>query len=217
MSISLDFLANPETDNLTIGGTHHPMKLSILSIHTWIVISQRIDGSMSFNRNWTDYKEGFGTFDNASSNFWLGNEKLYVMTRHHEHRLRVEFQFKETGDWYSAEYNSFEVDDELEGYMLHVGGFSGDVGDSLNGSAHGGAHKMKFSTPDRDNDLDPNRNCAEEYLCGWWMNHCFTANLNGLYDSGIHWDSVNGNLNTLPSVSIREVRMMISREENNYP
>ena len=56
------------------------------------------------------------------------------------------------------------VGSEAEGYVLHVGGFSGTAGDSLKFS-----NGAKFSTPDRDNDSHPSKHCAQ-YLSGaWWF------------------------------------------------
>ena len=37
------------------------------------MVQRRYDGSVNFNRSWTDYKDGFGSFDGE---FWLGNEVL---------------------------------------------------------------------------------------------------------------------------------------------
>lgn len=180
-----------------------------MSVHNWIVISQRIDGSVSFNRNWTDYKNGFGTFFNASSNFWVGNEKLFLVTKYRNCKLRVELQFSKTGGWYSAEYSSFVVDSEDQGYMLHLAGFSGDAGDSLIRSDQVGANGRMFSTPDRDNDLQPNTQCGRLYLCGWWMNNCFEANLNGIYNRDMIWDAIVDDVKLLSSGMLLTARMMV--------
>ena len=40
---------------------------------------------------------------------------------------------------------------------------------------------MKFSTYDRDNDIDSNRHCAEQRRAGWWFKNCAFLNLNGVY------------------------------------
>ena len=45
------------------------------------------------------------------------------------------------------------------GYRLHIGGYSGNAGDSMNYHNHNG---MKFSTRDRDNDKSSG-NCAQAY------------------------------------------------------
>ena len=40
---------------------------------------------------------------------------------------------------------------------------------------------MKFSTYDRENDIDSNRHCAEQRRAGWWFKSCAFLNLNGVY------------------------------------
>ena len=41
------------------------------------VIQNRFDGSVNFLRGWSDYKYGFG---NMASEFWLGLEKIHMIT-----------------------------------------------------------------------------------------------------------------------------------------
>ena len=55
------------------------------------------------------------------------------------------------------------VEDEDQGYRLHISGYSGTAGDSM--AYHNG---MKFSTRDRDNDKYSS-NCAQRYKGGWWF------------------------------------------------
>ena len=43
----------------------------------WIVFQRRRNGQENFNRNWEEYKYGFG---NLTWEFWLGNEKIHCLT-----------------------------------------------------------------------------------------------------------------------------------------
>ena len=43
----------------------------------------------TFNREWDDYKHGFG---NPEAEFWLGNENIYMLTNTDDHMLRVELE-----------------------------------------------------------------------------------------------------------------------------
>ena len=44
----------------------------------WTFFQRRINGTVSFNRNWEEYKNGFGT---SSGEYWLGNEFLHQLTK----------------------------------------------------------------------------------------------------------------------------------------
>ncbi|OWF39987.1 Angiopoietin-related protein 4 [Mizuhopecten yessoensis] len=43
----------------------------------WTVLQHRLNGSVSFNRSWTDYVTGFG---DLRGDFWLGLEYIHVLT-----------------------------------------------------------------------------------------------------------------------------------------
>ncbi|KFV56718.1 Fibrinogen alpha chain, partial [Gavia stellata] len=60
----------------------------------WLLIQQRMDGSVNFNRTWQDYKRGFGSVDGRGrGEFWLGNENIHLLTQN-DTLLRVELE-----DW----------------------------------------------------------------------------------------------------------------------
>lgn len=58
----------------------------------WTVIQRRDDFGEpreNFNRDWADYKNGFG---DPSKEFWLGNENIYMLTNNEDYALRVELE-----------------------------------------------------------------------------------------------------------------------------
>ena len=94
-----------------------------------------------------------------------------------------------------AEYDVFNVGDRNSDYILTVGGYDGNAGDSL--ASNNG---MKFSTYNRDNDRNTYywSSCASTRRGGWWYNNCGHANLNGYYYSyrtstyrGMRWETVS--------------------------
>ncbi|XP_075054544.1 fibrinogen alpha chain [Mixophyes fleayi] len=159
----------------------------------WLLIQQREDGSLNFNRTWQDYKNGFGSVDaNGKGELWLGNEYIHLLSKK-ETVLRIELE-----DWSGkqvyAEYG-FNIGSESEGYALNVQSYDGSAGDALiEGSKDDREYtshvNMKFSTHDRDSDKWE-ENCAEMYGGGWWYNNCQAANLNGIYYTGGQYDPRN--------------------------
>ena len=62
----------------------------VSSAYDWIVLMNRFDGSLNFNRSWSEYKNGFG--DIGRGEFWLGNEKIHRLTNTHgvAYTLRID-------------------------------------------------------------------------------------------------------------------------------
>ncbi|NXU52096.1 FIBA protein, partial [Turnix velox] len=157
----------------------------------WLLIQQRMDGSVNFNRTWQDYKRGFGSVDaQGHGELWLGNENIHLLTQN-ETLLRVELEDWD-GNAVYAEY-IVQVGSEAEGYPLAVSSYEGSAGDALiagwleEGSEYTSHAQMRFSTFDRDQDRWE-ESCAEVYGGGWWYNSCQAANLNGIYYLGGHYD-----------------------------
>ncbi|XP_058626272.1 microfibril-associated glycoprotein 4-like isoform X2 [Onychostoma macrolepis] len=138
----------------------------------WTVIQRRMDGSVNFYQAWHQYKRGFG---NMESEYWLGLDNMYQLTRNRNYKLRVDLEDFQ-GNKVFAQYSSFSVGPEADGYILHVSGFTdGGAGDSL--SVHNG---FMFSTFDKDQDISPH-NCAKKYLGAFWYMSCHHTNPNGWY------------------------------------
>ncbi|XP_016994149.3 fibrinogen-like protein 1 [Drosophila takahashii] len=174
-------------------------------IDEWIPIQRRFDGSLLFNRTWSEYKNGFG---NCRGEFFIGLEKLHNLTRSRQYQLMINLKdVNGSSSW--ALYDDFKVGNESEAYYLKsLGEYSGTAGDSLTRSI-----PMKFSTLDRDNDTDPDENCAKR-LGGWWFYHCAKSSLNGVYYKngttpnidGIFWSSWKSNYYTI-SMTFTEMKI----------
>ncbi|KAM9363732.1 fibrinogen gamma chain [Symphorus nematophorus] len=159
------------------------------------VLQRRRDGSVDFDKDWIQYKEGFGYLSpDDTTEYWLGNEKIHLLTTSQTIPtvLRIELVDWDGNKRY-ADYNMFRLGSEADMYRLTYGFFmGGDAGDAFDGfdfgddpsdkfyTSHNG---MQFSTRDKDNDKYDG-NCAQQDGSGWWMNRCHAAHLNGKYYQG---------------------------------
>ena len=57
----------------------------------WTVIQRRKDGSVDFNRPWSDYEKGFGVLNGE---FWYGLKNMNCLTQTGQWEMRVDFEFK---------------------------------------------------------------------------------------------------------------------------
>ena len=137
----------------------------------WLVIQKRINGSVDFYRNWTDYVYGFGDLEGE---FWYGLENIHCLTTREDVELRIEVG-NETTPSIVWTYQLFQVGGAETNYVLTIGEGQGT------GAPDGMAYQngMQFSTQDHDNDARISENCASRYGGAWWYKSCFESNLNG--------------------------------------
>ncbi|GFO32664.1 ficolin-1 [Plakobranchus ocellatus] len=149
---------------------------------------RRTTGDVDFYRDWTSYREGFGSL---TGDFWMGNEALYNLTDKDPYELRIDVRMK-GGQEVFARYPNFRIEDESNKYRLQIGSYTGTAGDGL--KVH---NKMFFTTFDRDNDEASGSSCAVIHHGGWWYKNCHHAELNiewavtetktyGWYDGSAH-------------------------------
>ena len=176
----------------------------------WTVFLRNKYSTVTFNKNWNEYKNGFG---NVMYDLWLGNEFLYKVTTlynsHSSKSVELYVSITDLDDkTYYSKYNNFAILSEDSKYTLLVSHHSeGNMGDSL--ELH---NKKKFTTKDNDND-NHFRNCAV-YNNGypWWFDECyFYQSLltfmyydkqNSKYKAGPKWYRLHNNRNSLKSATM---------------
>ncbi|VDI60368.1 Hypothetical predicted protein [Mytilus galloprovincialis] len=133
----------------------------------WTVLQRRIDRTTSFDRNWKDYKEGFG------------NKYLNFLTSKDKYELRVDLTDTNNKQTYAL-FQTFIVGDENSKYKLTIGDYSGTAGNYM---AHNNGRE--FSTKDNDNDAT-STHCAVRYGA-WWHGACSNSWLNGKDNKNYYW------------------------------
>uniref|UniRef100_A0A8C5SNK3 Fibrinogen C-terminal domain-containing protein n=1 Tax=Laticauda laticaudata TaxID=8630 RepID=A0A8C5SNK3_LATLA len=78
----------------------------------WTVIQRRINGSVSFQKTWKEYKQGFGA---VAGEFWLGNQAVHLLTNQAAYALRVELLDWEGNQAY-AQYDKVRLAGERQRY-----------------------------------------------------------------------------------------------------
>ncbi|XP_060644834.1 microfibril-associated glycoprotein 4-like [Drosophila nasuta] len=167
----------------------------------WMVALKRSDGETNFIRKWKQYQEGFG---NLSSEFFIGLEKLHVLTYEKPHEVYFFLEDFEGNTRY-ARYDDFLVSNETSFYTLEkLGEYSGDAGDAMSHVAG-----QRFYTFDNDSESP---RCAALRASAGWFNSCTKCNLFGPYLEGYYdtthdyramwWEYWRGDLYSLKSVQM---------------
>ena len=146
----------------------------------WLVVQRRKDGSVSFDRGWVEYEEGFG---DLNGEFWYGLAPLHCLTSQGQWELRIDLTHTNGTKTY-LHYKQFAIGSASDDYPLQISQYKGIYpvdpfniqSQLLNG--------MKFTTKDRDNDRYAGGNCAVNGKSnGWWFNSCATIRLNRQYSN----------------------------------
>nr|XP_019548691.2 fibrinogen-like protein A [Aedes albopictus] len=146
----------------------------------WIVLLQRYDGTVRFNRTWAEYRDGFGM---VGHEFWMGLERIHQLTTAGSYELMIEME-DFNGNYKYAGYDAFVVGPAEERYKLtKVGAINGTTENSF--GQHVG---YGFSTYDDDDN-----GCSNKYgRGGWWYyrKSCYGASLTGIWQNKADWKSM---------------------------
>ena len=80
-----------------------------------------MNGIVNFTRKWNEYKDGFGDPNNE---FWLGNEKLHLITKAENFEIRFELIKPDDGTTYLATFSTLKIEGEVEKYKLLIDGYN---------------------------------------------------------------------------------------------
>ena len=88
------------------------------------MFQRRFDGSVNFDRNWTEYRDGFGEL---TGEFWLGNEKLRQLTSLGRWLLEIDLQLDDDANWIKPTRYRWPFQIEGSRYTLRVQGLLGKI------------------------------------------------------------------------------------------
>ncbi|XP_058986069.1 ryncolin-2 isoform X2 [Musca domestica] len=197
-----------EVLNKRVNTLDNDLKTFCPNNQNWITIQRRQDASVSFNRSWEEYGLGFG---DANGNYFMGLQRIYEMTNFAGPQELLIILKDFGGDTRYAKYDRFRIGSEEEKYaLLEVGNYSGNAGNNF--KIHEG---HPFTTFDRDNDNNPDRNNAVVFAGGWWFFGLgYHGYLNGPYRQqhesntwGISWHEFR-----LWNGSLKYAEMLIRRK-----
>ena len=171
----------------------------------WTVFQRRLDGSVSFERNWDEYVRGFG---DLAGSFWLGLEAIHHLTKGRNATLRFDLRNMKYTNGY-AKYSKFSLQGLANSYSISLEGYHGDIGDGMTMSSG-----VAFSTSDKDNDHFYDGSCAQMLRGAWWYKKCSYVRLNSPFPAEhdnatspamkwTTWEEENGTI-TYSEIKLRE-------------
>lgn len=89
----------------------------------WLVIQNRFNGEVDFNRFWDEYRDGFG---NIVLEFWLGLDNIFFLFNQDFYEFRFDFWDFEDNRAFVL-YKNFKLDGVRDRYKIYVIDFEGSV------------------------------------------------------------------------------------------
>ncbi|KAK7094731.1 hypothetical protein V1264_006241 [Littorina saxatilis] len=175
-----------------------PCPFEVQCIFKWggvVTVFRRGQGS-NFDKNWEEYKEGFG--DPDSGNFFVGLENLHHLLKQAKFELNIWIENVDMKNG-GAFYENVTVGSESESYALSYDIFQDyrdfDADDGFSASV-----PMSFSA--RDNDVNQCYNQSGN--AGWYTPNC--AGFGGVFSDGYFDWPFLGNAVEVSSMSFSFVR-----------
>ena len=122
----------------------------------------RVDNNNAFNKNWSDYKTGFG---DINGNHWLGFNSINKILSTGDFVARFEFQ-NSTLDYF--EVDLIKIGSESQKFILTLGQLTNfNIKPDL--VSH---NRSEFRTNDFNYKFG-SINCPKSYQAGGWFNNCY--------------------------------------------
>ena len=179
----------------------------------WIMYQRRVDGALSFQKNWKEYTEGFGTNGDGKTELWLGNENVYqVLQTYQAGPIRFEWEMRLEADtkdennacWLlSQKFRMLNAANKyaIDWFWGRVGGNAFNMTEDFN---H--LRLRSFKTVDSP---DGHSTCCNQHKGGWWYakRYCIRMFLNGNYPNSMYIHHFG------TSVPLIRSRMMFRRQD----
>ncbi len=142
----------------------------------WTVLQRRINGSVSFNRTWADYKRALVTLKASSG---LAMIKSTCSPNQGHDPAHWAWRFEGTRGY--AKYEQFYVSNEFLNYRLSLSGYSGllemlcSLANTSTMIRSSSLHRTRTTTCTLQGTVERTTDR------GWWFDACMSANLNGKF------------------------------------